>query len=68
MGGGEVGGGGLSLLLNFQKGAAWHDLYFERGVAEKEGVTFLGEVAIFLDKPIYRGELPKKGGLDIFQI
>ena len=31
----------------------------------QKGVTFLTEVAIFPDKPIYRGELSKKGGLDI---
>ena len=44
-------GGGLNLLQNFQKGGPWQDLNFERGIAGKEGVTFLwGEGVQFLQK------------------
>ena len=34
-------GGGLNLLLNFQKGEAWQGVNFAREVAGKEGVTIL---------------------------
>ena len=36
-GGGE---GGVSLQPNFQKGGAWQDLNFKRGLLGKRGVTF----------------------------
>ena len=32
--------GGLNLLPNLQKGGAWQDLNFDRGVAGKEGGNF----------------------------
>ena len=47
----SVGGGGLNLLPNFQKGGAWEDFNFERGVVGKEGVTFFrGEGLQFYKK------------------
>ena len=43
--------GGINLLPNFQKGGAWQDLNFERGVAGKQGSNFFQEgVAIFTKK------------------
>ena len=52
------GGGGLSLQPNFQKGGAWQDFNFQRGVAGKEqGDFFQGDRLQFLHKSKLKSEI-----------